>query len=339
VSQPPRKGRLCEAPPSMGNVQYAAPVSEVKLDWPSITQLCRVKAGSRIVFKQVMPLRPTGDDHYTKRGSNPHYTGYYSTMLKRITQTFVEPSEVELVDFLGAHARFAAPVIDVSRNFVVIPHTSRRCCTTFTENQLYLVTIHRQGDSIFADVVLDPLETSAISHGCFTSDLQCYDDFMIHYRESSWVLDTGEVIYALGVQTKKMKRVALQVAPFVPCEVPYDLFVGIDLRNGSKYSVTSVEHNMGIYKAQAPLKDAPFVAKSILAHIRITEFPADGTSLSEGGKGEAAVTKLDDTPVNADAAEVNAKIVPAIAKLETGVIAKTKQAIVEAEGKGSPLFE
>lgn len=285
-----------------------------------------------------MPLRPTSTKHYTGFGRNPHYLSNWRTSLSSIVNfclrrenstklagAYTEPESVELVFHERDNSLFSAPVIDFTRNLVAIPHTDRV--------QLYKVAVNREPGSLSAICILDPLEV--MTPGCCGCNkqylLNTLDEFLIHYRESSWTLESGDKIYALGYRRKDRKYVALQVAPYVPCDVPYDLFVGIDLRNGSRYSVTSVEHNMALYKAKDAIHDAPFVAKSILAHIRITDFPADGTSALEGGDAEATVVKLEDKPVNDDLPMPPIKVVPALATTETGVIAKTKQAVVEAE--------
>jgi len=279
-----------------------------------------------------MPYKPTGDEHFTSYGRNPHAHGYVTKVYNFLRRSkFVEPDTVELVNFEKNNALFSTPVIDVSGNLLLIPHRDGQ--------QLYKVTVNREHNN-YVTVILDPVENELVKCCClslsFENDLTAYS---IHYRESKWELSNGdktETIYALGYRQKSTGKrfVALQLAAYTGLDIEYECFVGIDLRNGSKYSVTSVEHNLGLYGQANTVRDAPFLAKSIMAHIRITDFPADGTSALEGGAGDAVIVKLaSDKAENDDAPAAPVKMIPALASNETGVIGKSTQAVVEAEAE------
>jgi hypothetical protein len=305
------------------NVQYETVRGTLRFKSPAISLLRRQRKGYKLIIKQVMPLRPSGDDWYTARGPNPHFV-----RTCRPCDWFgvaPEPREVEVVRYTLEDAQFASPVIDFSRNLVGIDHVDGY--------QFYRVLVLREG--IIATATLLPIETPSVC--CILRLFPFWaptrtTEYDIHYRHSDWYTADGQVVHALGFTKDGKKYAALQVAPYVSCDIPYSDFVGIDLRNGSKYSVTSVEHNLSIYKTRDPLRTAPLVAKSIMTHIRLTDFPADGTSMLEGGQGEGTVHHLDDeVPQNDDAEGPPVKVIPNIIKTDVGVTDKTVTAVKIAE--------
>jgi len=293
---------------------------KLKYDSPSVTELMNAPVGgpTKIVFTQVMPLTPTSQEHYTASGVNPFHVPL-SLWQRLCCYRAHEPFEVELCHYRVEDTMAAMPVLDLSGGIVAIPHGRVR--------QYYKVVVNRPHGSLTATVILRPIFTPL--HMRMSSIPCAYD---LHYRRSDFYLADGTLFHAIGREVKGEKLVSVQVEPFVHTDMKYSDFIGIELRNGKKFSVTSVEHNMTLLKCREPKFEAPFVASAIMARIRIKDFPADGTSILEAGDGDACILKPDmDAGLDSNSLRDGNKLIPALCKNETGVLKPTTAAVVDAE--------
>nr|UQB76079.1 RNA-dependent RNA polymerase [Flumine noda-like virus 46] len=326
--------------PPTGDYQLVTPWRTLRFRNPSISQLSATPRDHRIVFTQLMPVRPAGDTHTTRVGPNPYFDGYGRSLGRSLAHVFgyvgyVEPPTVELVEFekpsdslVESGTIVATPVIDLTGRLLAINHVGGV--------QLYRVTVLRQ-DQLLVTAILDPIET--FRPCCKPCSLfpraGALEQYMIHYRESSFSLEGYGNVHALGYRTESYERfVSLQVAAYKVVDIPYNDYINVDLRNGTKHAIASVEHNLSVLKSYDPVREAPDLAMAIKAHVRIQDFPCDGTSMLEGGDGFGYVVKLDpEVCVNAEDADPPVKLLPSLAVQETGVIAKTVQAVKEAEAE------